>query len=68
MPRKRAPVTEVVQSSELPPVAPGAHEVSLLDQRITAALNEAKTGGMAQGFIVAVLQAIALKETQALIG
>lgn len=70
MPRKRAPapVAEIVQPAELAPVAPGANEVGLLDQRITDALNGAKTGGLPQGFIVAVLQAHALKETQALIG
>jgi hypothetical protein len=70
MPRKRAaPVTEIVQHADLPsPAVPGANEVGLLDQRITAALDEAKAGGVAQGFIVAVLQAHALKQTQALIG
>lgn len=70
MPRKRAPapVAEIVQPADLPPAVPGANEVGLLDQRITAALDEAKAGGVAQGFIVAVLQAHALKQTQALIG
>jgi hypothetical protein len=70
MPRKRAPapVTEVAQSAELPPAAPSSNEVGLLDQRITTALNEAKAGGLPMGFIVAVLHAHALRETQALIG
>jgi hypothetical protein len=73
MPRKQAPapapapVAEVVQPPELTPIAPGSNEVGLLDQRITAALNEAKAGGLPMGFIVAVLQAHALRETQALI-
>jgi hypothetical protein len=70
MPRNRAPepVTEIIQSTEVPTVAPGSNEVGLLDQRITSALNEAKAGGLPMGFIVAVLHAHALRETQALIG
>ena len=70
MPRKQAPepVTEIIQSTEVPTVAPGSNEVGLLDQRITSALNEAKAGGLPMGFIVAVLHAHALRETQALIG
>jgi hypothetical protein len=70
MPRKRAPepVTEIIHSTEVPTAAPGSNEVGLLDQRITSALNEAKAGGLPMGFIVAVLHAHALRETQALIG
>lgn len=70
MPRKRAPepVTETIQPAEVHTVAPGSNEVGLLDQRITSALNEAKAGGLPMGFIVAVLHAHALRETQALIG
>lgn len=70
MPRKRAPVqtADIVQPAEVPSVAPGSNEVGLLDQRITAALNAAKAGGLPMGFIVAVLHAHALRETQALIG
>lgn len=70
MPPKRAPapMTEVVQPAEVPTVAPGSNEVGVLDQRITSALNEAKAGGLPMGFIVAVLHAHALRETQALIG
>ncbi|MEX6663703.1 hypothetical protein [Pseudomonas sp. W2-17] len=69
MPRKKAPepVAEIVQPADVAPVATSANEVGLLDQRITDALIGAKTGGIPQGFIVAVLQAHALKETQALI-
>jgi hypothetical protein len=61
-------VTETIQPTEVPTVAPGSNEVGLLDQRITSALNEAKAGGLPMGFIVAVLHAHALRETQALIG
>jgi hypothetical protein len=70
MPRKRAPapMTEIVQPAEAPTVALGSNEVGLLDQRITSALNEAKAGGLPMGFIVAVLHAHALRETQTLIG
>jgi hypothetical protein len=70
MPRKRAPAptAEIVQPAQVPSLAPGANEVGHLDQRITAAINDAKTAGLPMGFIVAVLHAHALRETQALIG
>ena len=57
-----------------PPVqeAPAAvdvnSEVGHLDRAITTALNAAKAGGLPNGYIVAVLHAHALKQTQLLLG
>jgi hypothetical protein len=50
------------------PVAPDPNEgVGALDSAITAALNAAAEAGVPKGFIVAVLHAHALKQTQLLL-
>ena len=43
-------------------------EVGHLDRAITTALNAAAAGGLPKGYIVAVLHAHALKQTQQLLG
>jgi hypothetical protein len=43
-------------------------EVGHLDRAITTAINTAKAGGLPNGYVVAVLHALALKETQRLLG
>ncbi|SEQ28095.1 hypothetical protein SAMN03159444_01407 [Pseudomonas sp. NFACC02] len=43
-------------------------EVGHLDRAITTALNAAVAGGLPNGYIVAVLHAHALKQTQLLLG
>lgn len=62
-------VTETVIDPPIEPIAqtPEANEVGKLDIAITAALDAAKAGGLPQGFIVAVLHAHALKQTQQLL-
>lgn len=48
--------------------SPESIEVGSLDQRIAAAIDAAKAAGLASGYIVAVLHAHALKQTQMLLG
>ncbi|WP_110951361.1 hypothetical protein [Pseudomonas bohemica] len=69
MARKPAAKQSVIDPP-IEPVAlsPEANEVGKLYVAITAALDTAKAGGLPQGFIVAVLHALALKETQRLLG
>ena len=70
MPRKprepREPAAPVAQEASMP-VDVNA-EVGHLDRAITTALNAAKAGGLPNGYIVAVLHAHALKQTQLLLG
>lgn len=67
MPRKpRGTVQPAVVDQ---PVTPDPNEgVGALDAAITAALSAAAEAGVPKGFIVAVLHAHALKQTQLLLG
>ncbi|OQR30270.1 hypothetical protein BWR59_17065 [Pseudomonas sp. Bc-h] len=51
-----------------PPALDVNAEVGHLDRAITTALDAAKAGGLPNGYIVAVLHAHALKQTQLLLG
>jgi hypothetical protein len=51
-----------------PPAVDVNAEVGHLDRAITTALDAAKAGGLPNGYIVAVLHAHALKQTQLLLG
>jgi hypothetical protein len=53
---------------EAPPAVDINAEVGHLDRAITTALNAAVAGGLPKGYIVAVLHAHALKQTQQLLG
>lgn len=67
MPRKpREPAAPV--APEAPASVDVNAEVGHLDRAITTALNAAKAGGLPNGYIVAVLHAHALKQTQLLLG
>lgn len=69
MPRARKPDPQ--QPAPVPEAAPVVDvnaEVGHLDRAITTALNAAKAGGLPNGYIVAVLHAHALKQTQLLLG
>lgn len=61
-PQQPAPVLDAA------PVVDVNAEVGHLDRAITTALNAAKAGGLPNGYIVAVLHAHALKQTQLLLG
>ncbi|WP_447651568.1 hypothetical protein [Pseudomonas abietaniphila] len=65
----RAP--KAVPQSPAPAAAPAVDvnsEVGHLDRAITTAISTAKSGGLPNGYIVAVLHAHALKQTQLLLG
>jgi len=66
MPRKLKEVLPPATHQVSPAVDVNA-EVGNLDRAITAALNAAKAGGLPNGYIVAVLHAHALKQTQLLL-
>jgi hypothetical protein len=72
MPRKAAakPASDTPQSLPSEPVqsVDVTSEVGHLDRAITTALNAAVAGGLPKGYIVAVLHAHALKQTQQLLG
>lgn len=69
MPRARKAASEpVVPVMEAAPVVEVNAEVGHLDRAITTALNAAAAGGLPKGYIVAVLHAHALKQTQQLLG
>jgi len=65
--RKTDPQQPAPAPEPIPPVDVNA-EVGHLDRAITTALNAAKAGGLPNGYIVAVLHAHALKQTQLLLG
>jgi hypothetical protein len=61
---KAAPVEPLIQTPDMSISPAVAAEVDGLNQRITDAVNYAKTTGVAQGFVVAVLHGAALRETE----
>ena len=67
MPRKPKEVMPPA-THEVSPAVDVNSEVGHLDRAITTALNAAKAGGLPNGYIVAVLHAHALKQTQLLLG
>jgi hypothetical protein len=67
MPRKPK-VALPSQAQEAPAAVDVSAEVGHLDRAITTALNAAASGGLPKGYIVAVLHAHALKQTQQLLG
>ncbi|MDH0745279.1 hypothetical protein N5D61_02835 [Pseudomonas sp. GD03842] len=67
----RAPKNVHQPTAPAPEAAQGVNvnaEVGRLERMINAATINAKTGGLPNGYIVAVLHALALKETQRLLG
>lgn len=71
MPRAPKAVPQSPAPAPAPEAAPVVDvnaEVGHLDRAITTAINTAKAGGLPNGYVVAVLHALALKETQRLLG